>query len=73
MEMAKVIAEIVVLTLVAILTGALLFGFPVMWLWNWLMPGIFGLPEISFWQAWGLLTLCGFLFKPASPAKDRPA
>lgn len=42
---------------------ALLFGFIVMWLWNWLMPLIFGLPEITFWQAWGLVVLAHILFK----------
>lgn len=42
---------------------ALLFGFVVMWLWNWLMPDIFGLKRISYWQAWGLLVLSWILFK----------
>lgn len=42
---------------------ALLFGFVVMWLWNWLMPDIFGLTTITFWQAWGLLVLSHILFK----------
>ena len=42
---------------------ALLFGLVVMYLWNWLMPVIFGLPLISFWQAWGLVLLSHILFK----------
>lgn len=42
---------------------ALLFGLILMWLWNWLMPEIFGLPMISFWQAWGLVLLSHILFK----------
>lgn len=42
---------------------ALLFGLVLMWLWNWLMPAIFGLPSISFWQAWGLVVLSHILFK----------
>jgi hypothetical protein len=42
---------------------ALLFGLFLMWLWNWLMPDIFGLPTISFWQAWGLVVLSHILFK----------
>jgi hypothetical protein len=45
------------------LAMALLFGFIVMWLWNWLMPEIFGLTAISFWQAWGLVVLAHILFK----------
>jgi len=42
---------------------ALLLGFVVMWLWNWLMPEIFSLPVITFWQAWGLVFLSHILFK----------
>ena len=40
-----------------------LFGWVVMLLWNWLMPDIFGLKRVSYWQAWGLLALCTILFK----------
>jgi uncharacterized membrane protein YgcG len=42
---------------------AFLFGFVVMLLWNWLMPEIFGLTEISYLQAWGLVLLAHILFK----------
>lgn len=42
---------------------SLLFGLFVMWLWNWLMPEIFGLGLISYWQAWGLVLLSHILFK----------
>src|SRR5436305_11131068 len=46
--------------------GMLLFisigGTLVMRLWNWLLPELFGWPEITFWQALGLLTLCRILF-----------
>jgi len=40
-----------------------LFGAVTMWLWNWLMPTIFKLPEIGFWQAIGLLLLAHIFFK----------
>jgi hypothetical protein len=40
-----------------------LFGAVTMWLWNWLMPGIFKLPAIGFWQAVGILILSQILFK----------
>lgn len=39
-----------------------LFGFIVMQLWNWLMPAIFGLRLITFWQALGLVILSKILF-----------
>jgi hypothetical protein len=37
-------------------------GFVVMHLWNGLLPGIFGLKTIEFWQAVGLLILARLLF-----------
>ena len=40
-----------------------LFGAVTMWLWNWLMPAIFKLPAIGFWQAVGILVLSHILFK----------
>lgn len=33
------------------------FGFFTMYLWNWLMPTLFRLPEITFWQTLGLMLL----------------
>lgn len=42
---------------------AFLLGLFVMLLWNWLMPEIFGLPVISYWQSWGLVLLAHMLFK----------
>jgi hypothetical protein len=38
------------------------FGFVVEALWNWLMPAIFGLKLIGYWQAVGLILLCKLLF-----------
>lgn len=39
-----------------------LIGWVVMFLWNALLPEIFGLPTITFWQAAGLLALSRILF-----------
>ncbi len=39
-----------------------LVGFVVQSLWNWLLPELFGLPLISFWQGLGLLVLTRLLF-----------
>ena len=58
--------SIVVHILIGILvaaTVALVLGFAVKALWNWLMPGLFGLSVITFWQAWGLVVLSHILFK----------
>jgi hypothetical protein len=47
------------------IAGAALFVFVggtiVQWLWNWLMPTLFGLREVTFWQAIGLLALSRIL------------
>ena len=40
-----------------------ILGYPLMLLWNWLIPTIFGLPEITLWQALGLSLLSTILFK----------
>lgn len=38
------------------------FGQAVLQLWNHLVPGIFGLRPLSFWEAVGLLSLSWLLF-----------
>ena len=47
--------------LMGILTSALL-AFPIKWLWNWIMPGLAGLAELSVIQAWGLMLLLRLMF-----------
>ena len=44
------------------IAAAALFTTIVMLLWNWLMPLIFHLTEINFWQALGILALSKILF-----------
>ncbi len=46
------------------LVFALVFGIFVQLLWNWLMPGVFGLREIHYGQAVGLIVLAHILFGP---------
>ena len=48
---------------------AVVMALPTMLLWNWLMPVIFGLVKISFWQALGLNILSGILLKSTSSSK----
>jgi hypothetical protein len=38
------------------------FGQAVLQLWNWLMPELFGLRPLRFWQAVGLMGLSWILF-----------
>lgn len=44
------------------LGGAALITWVVMLLWNWLMPALFHLGEITYWQSLGLLVLSKILF-----------
>ena len=56
----KVIGKIILgVTLVPALLFGLVYG--TMLLWNWLMPYLFNLPEITFWQTAGLLLLSKIL------------
>lgn len=50
---------IVVVMVIAVVAVA---GLLVRWLWNQLMPGIFDLPTLSYWQAIGLFVLAQLLF-----------
>ncbi len=56
------IVGLVILGILAVAALAIIFGLVVMWLWNALMPEIFGLPEIGYWQAVGLVVLGHILF-----------
>ena len=52
----------IILGIIGAVAFAFLFGAVVMWLWNWLMPVIFHLGVISYWQAVGLAILGRLLF-----------
>lgn len=52
-----------------IIVSCLLTFVPVYFLWNWLMPELFGLTKITFLQAFGLSALCSCLFKSSSSKK----
>ncbi len=40
----------------------IVFGLAIMLLWNWLMPELFGLKEITYWQGIGIFILAKFIF-----------
>lgn len=49
--------------ILSLILSATLMSLPVWLLWNWLMPQLFGLPVVTWLQAWGLMALSAFLFK----------
>ena len=57
-QIGAVMIGLVIFAFVALFTGVI-----VMLLWNWLMPQIFSLPTITYFQGWGLSFLSGILFK----------
>lgn len=59
--MDSAVAIFIVLAIVFV--AGLVIALPVMLLWNWLMPDLFGLVEVTYWQAYGLYILCTLLFK----------
>jgi hypothetical protein len=51
-----------VLILLAVSAGIFIFGSVVMLLWNNILPALFGIKTITFWQALGILVLSKILF-----------
>jgi hypothetical protein len=50
---------------------ATLMSIPVYYLWNWLMPELFNLKTITFFQAWGLMALSSCLFKSTASSTSK--
>lgn len=65
----KILSVVLFWFVVAFVITAVM-SLPVMLLWDWLMPQIFGLPEITWFQAWGLMFLCRLLFKSHTVSKE---
>lgn len=69
MTIKKIISSITIvfaatftITIIIGLFG-LIAALPVMWIWNYLMPAVFGLTVITYWQAFWMFFLSGILFK----------
>jgi hypothetical protein len=70
-NIAKVIG-VAMIGVVIIIASGLLFSLPVMWLWNGcLIAAIPGIKSIGWLQAWGILILCGLLFKSSVTTKNQ--
>ena len=61
---------VIVGVLLALFGASILFAVPVWLLWNWIVPGLFGLSKLTLLKAWGLTLLCGLLFKGSSTVKS---
>jgi len=70
------IIGLAILGLIGAVAIALLLGYVVVWLWNWLMPELFGLKIITFWQAVVMIILAriifgGFKHPPGNHSRDK--
>ena len=61
MENLNLIGQLII-TIILSAISSLITTIITLWLWNWIMP-ILGLPELTFWQMWGLDLLIALLFK----------
>lgn len=52
----------VFLGIASVIALGFLFGLLIKLLWNWLMPELFGLKEISYWQGIGIFILARIIF-----------
>jgi hypothetical protein len=60
-QWAKIICYVFLGILGAIAFG-FVFGYGIKLLWNWLMPELFGIKEISYWQGIGIFILARLIF-----------
>jgi hypothetical protein len=62
------IAKMIMMVLIFAPLIVFIMGDIVLHLWNWLMPMLFHLPTVTFWQALGLMLLSWILFGGARGA-----
>jgi len=53
-------------TLVGYTIGVLVANGIIMWVYNMVVPDVFGFKPIGYWQLFGLYMICHYLFKPHS-------
>lgn len=58
----KIVGTWLTITLFVIVIGFLLV-WPLVWMWNFVMPDLFGVPTITYWQMFCLYMLIQCLFK----------
>jgi len=61
---------VVVVTVAILVVLSALCAWPVMLLWNACLVGVVsGIKTVDFMSAWGIMVLCGLLFKPGGYTK----
>ena len=63
-------AGVLVMAVALVCVIGMLFAWPLMMLWNsCLVPALPGIREIGWVQAWGIMIVCGLLFKNSVSTK----
>jgi len=62
MESVLSFTALSVLAIIMMVLWSLVLAWPFQLLWNWLLPAIFGLGKITFFQAFGLKLLLALVF-----------
>ena len=62
MESVLSFTALSVLAIIMMVFWSLVLAWPFQLLWNWLVPAIFGLGKITFFQAFGLKLLLALVF-----------
>jgi hypothetical protein len=55
-----------VISVVLAIASALVYSLPVMWLWNAVVPDVFGMKPLTWVEALWLSLLCALLFRTTS-------
>ena len=71
MKIVGIILGGIALLAVILFFSGFIFGIPIMFLWNWLIPDLFNIGEISYWQAIGLYYLFGLLVRPFNQTEKK--
>jgi hypothetical protein len=68
-QVMQVVAGLAVIALVGLMVGTIV-AVPVMLIWNYMMPELFGAPYLTFWQAfWGTFLIRMLFTVSVTPTK----
>lgn len=69
-QVLAVIGGIILITILVFLWG-FLWSWPLMWAWNYVMPSVFGLSTITYWQMFCLYFVLTSLWKVTSVSNSK--
>jgi hypothetical protein len=67
MKLKSNVASVLISALILGVLFTFLTAFPIMWIWNWVMPDVFGLKQITWLQALELSALARLIWGTGNP------